>query len=743
MSDFSERPKRALIAYCTMAERLRSAGTNMPNALVPFFAEAVRPYAGQLFDAGKISASLKEIYDLDVPRLAVLGLSEHLEQAGVLIVVNRYPKVVYKCVDLASESEDQTSSVTEEQIQSVLDSFVKFCRVTGDILEPSDADLHEAFRKRLLNVSSMRIIGRKEGSVSEKKTSKTLVLKKEVDGLSKEEHLEYDLDYLVAQYIVDLRDTDQISFEIVSDIAFASMASEAIACFREPSEDSPRLEGLKVYLDTPLVLDMLGVNSEYSEYGTELLAVIKSSGAVACTLDHCIEEAESAVIAQLASLRSGVHLNSIKYGASVKPDLLSALVNNVAARVEGRLGIAVERDPNDKFITRYPGVVGSIETSMERRMQGWRNEDAKKHDRKSVWSMLCFRDTVTPCRKICDSKSIFVTRNTALVKIANDSWCTLLQGMARHSQSIIEQWAPVSMSDKQFAGYVWLRSGGESKDFPVARLLAHCSSAIRPRADVKAAAINLVLELSGKAQADDIAALLEDREGASALMRATKGDPEDVTPERLPMIVDMVKTAAGEYAARKERELADERLKSQQAAYEEESRRKAEVQAEAERSRTEQERSRALEQARKDSEAELERRKRELELTEAKEKAKIVQESLDEISKEGERQRIALIKESIVLGGRIYRRLRLEAIALFSSLVLLGAFHNFESQAIASILTASLSIFAFWFVPDVLLRPIRKYAEKHMRKYLEIRRIAPPEGSPDFGLKSWGGIERN
>ena len=40
-------------------------------------------------------------------------------------------------------------------------------------------------------------------------------------------------------------------------------------------------------------------------------------------------------------------------------------------------------------------------------------------------------------------------------------------------------------------------------------------------------------------------------------MRATKGDPEDVTKERLPHIVDLVKKSAGEYAAaevRKEKE---------------------------------------------------------------------------------------------------------------------------------------------------------------------------------------------
>ncbi|WHQ45821.1 hypothetical protein [Alcaligenes faecalis] len=79
---------------------------------------------------------------------------------------------------------------------------------------------------------------------------------------------------------------------------------------------------------------------------------------------------------------------------------------------------------------------------------------------------------------------------------------------------------------------------------------------------MKAKAYNLLLELQGKEEADDLAALLEDREGVRALMRVSKGDPEDITPERMPFIVEKVKLAAGEFAAAKEREQGEENCAS-------------------------------------------------------------------------------------------------------------------------------------------------------------------------------------
>ncbi|WP_153041058.1 hypothetical protein [Paraburkholderia monticola] len=84
------------------------------------------------------------------------------------------------------------------------------------------------------------------------------------------------------------------------------MAAEALACFSESAGDGPEsLEGFSVYLDSPLLLDILGVNSEYEEYGKELLELIKVSKASPVVFDDAVAEAESVVSARLAVARSG------------------------------------------------------------------------------------------------------------------------------------------------------------------------------------------------------------------------------------------------------------------------------------------------------------------------------------------------------------------------------------------------------------------------------------------------------
>ena len=53
-------------------------------------------------------------------------------------------------------------------------------------------------------------------------------------------------------------------------------------------------------------------------------------------------------------------------------------------------------------------------------------------------------------------------------------------------------------------------------------------------------------------------------------MRATKGDPEDVTQERMPFILEQVKLAAGEFAAAKVRAESEQREADIRRAHDEE-----------------------------------------------------------------------------------------------------------------------------------------------------------------------------
>lgn len=724
------RPKRAFIAYCALAERLSTPGIGLIQALIPFLAEACHEFAGELFEAQAFSDAVAERFGIRIPRLAALGLAEQLAQEGLLKIVSEgRGAVVYRYAKSPDLSEAlQANPVTESEVEAVLKSFVDYTKSDARLIHKDEQFLESAFLNRLLNLDSMRILSRREASIAAKKTAGTLVLNKPSDFINEQDAEELHLDFLVSQFLIDLRDSDAVAFERVSNVAFANMAAEAIACFQESTSDGRSLETLTVYLDSPLLLDMLGVNTEYAEYGHELLEAIKASGATPAVFDHCVAEAESAIHAQLNYLRSGVNQLSANWGIGTKPDLLSALAGNVAERVNARLGIAVHKDPVVQLHRRSPDTVGDIEASMVTRMQAWRNEEAKEYDRKSVWAMLAIRDALEPCMRICDSKWVLLTRNTPLVSIANNAWSAWLKGSTKHSHSHIERWAPIAMSDKQFSGYLWTRAGSGNGEISKARLLAHCSAAIRPRTDVKARAYNLILELNGNAAADDIAALLEDREGAKALMRATHGDPEDVTAKRLPFIIEQVKLAAGEYAAAKVREEANQNLEAERRTHELELKR--------------------LRDSATLQKAKSEEINRKIELT-------LIQKQLDQeslesqnrlLNEELEQQKLKeSIRKNLILndgfkaGVRVYCALRWLLALGFASAFGYVTYISTSQPLTATFLAILLGFISFWFVPELLDKPLIYLAKKRLTivVYSKDSTIIIPSTEPNFKNRKW------
>jgi hypothetical protein len=718
------RPKRALLAYCALAGRLNTAGMGITHAMTPFFAEICKKFAGELFDAQKFSNAVNERFGFNVPRLAALGLAEQLADEGLLEEVSGHATkmTVYRYSRKSGRADESPiSAITEQEVESILTSFVGFCRSDDRVAELQDSALHEAFFERLLHLDSMRILSRREGSIGAKKTSDTMILKRAAGGTSTErsDPQELHLDFLVSQFLLDLRDTNASAFDQVSNIAFANMAAEAIACLREP-QSTDSLEGLTVYLDSPLLLDALGVNVEYTDYGKELLEAVRAAGAKAAVFDHCVSEAENTVAAQLAYLRSGINKFGTALGTTARPDLLSALAGNIAERAEKRLGVTVHRDPEINLHRRAQAAVGDIQSDMDQHMHAWRNLDARNHDQQSVWIMLAIRNSTDPCPRVCDAKSLLLARNTSLVSIANKAWTTWLKGSTKHSASYVERWAPVAMSDKQFAGYLWARSGGGvAASIPRARLLAHCSAAVRPRADIKAKAYNLVLELSGKEEADDIGALFEDREGGRALMRATLGDPEDMTPERIPYIIQQVKLAAGEYAAAVVREEAakdraalisthEQQLAAATRSAAAKSAQEAQVQVDLDRERYEGEKV-------------------------------ALRESILSHERSERARKLGIWRIAFDGGCRVYALLRWGFVACLGAAAVAITFLTDNSPALAQAALWLLTVAGVWFVPELLHKPFSSVATMVMRREAAARdpAIEIPTERPDFREKTW------
>jgi hypothetical protein len=305
---------------------------------------------------------------------------------------------------------------------------------------------------------------------------------------------------------------------------------------------------------------------------------------------------------------------------------------------------------------------------------------------------------------------------------------TWLKGTTRHSHTQIEKWAPVAMSDKQFAGYLWLRGGSHDGSISRSRLLAHCSAAVRPRADIKARAYNLVLDLSGRQEADDVAALLEDREGARALMRATRGDPEDVTKERLPYILEQVKLAAGEYAAGVVRAESEKALEAARQAHSEE--------LEAVRNQA-----KAVENE-KNAEAEAARQR----LLQAEQDGQTLagqnaalRRSLAATASVETARRQGILQAAFEAGASRYSTLRWSLAVGFGLLSGLTAWLSSNQPTLSIWASVLLGAAGFWFVPEFLERPLHAAAMRRLRTVASMKdaSVPIPLDRPDFRQMHW------
>lgn len=724
----NDRPQRTLIAYCALAERLSKPNSNMFQALVPFFAEACKEFSGELFDASKFSGAVRRSYGIEIPKLAALGIAEQLANEGILEVVAGYAhSTTYRYSDAVRSAGKDVSAVTENDVQKILELFATYCAENADLAPEQTKSLSSEFLERLLHIDSMRLLARREASITTKRSPGTLQINKasvETEGVTR---YSLHLDYLVSSFLINLGECDPAAFETVSNIAFASMAAEAIACFREPQKDTGDLSSLTVLLDTPLVLDMLGVNAEYADYGKDLLQLLKDSGCNVAVLDHSVAEAENTIQAKLAYMRSGV--NQLALGTSVRPNYLAALSGNVAERVEARLQIEIKRDPEINLHRRSQTTVGDIESDMNSRMAAWRNEDAKDHDRKSVWAMISLRDSTLLQLRICKAGWLLLTRNTPLLKISNDAWKTWLRGSTKHSQANIERWAPVSMTDKQFAGYVWARTGGGPSTISQTLLLAHCSAAVRPRADIKAKAYNLILEMHGQEEAQDIVALFEDREGGRALMRATLGDPEDVTPQRMPLILERVKLAAGEFAAARVREESKNEIEAERQRNEENLLQVASING------LENERLKA--ENIKTAQAVFEEQQR---VSALRIEADNLKSDLDTRRNHEIDRRKSAIDKGFRAALREYRNSRWLSVLIFGLATWLVSSNVFEfSPSIVVVTTIAVACIGFWFVPNLLDPMTRRLADRRLRiviKHIDSE-IDTAKIAADYKTKTW------
>jgi hypothetical protein len=476
------------------------------------------------------------------PRMAIQGLLLPHESE----VVGGRSFTSYVCAD----PDIPDVADLETRIVRLFDAFEAYAGVLfklNSLAAPPREILERELVKRIQSMGFDNIQAKPErpnGSTT------ALTLERRAQEPDPETHAAQLMDVACATFFIELKKRESEQFELVTDLAAGALGAEVVLSFRVPPKTGASFKGMRVFLDSPLILDLFDVGGQAErEFARYLLDALKKEGAVVATYEHNVGEIVDVLTAAVQNFERKVAVSG-QIGARMRTD------NNTVIRAKSILGNPLKRvrdlgiDVADaKAIDRsyMPTFDEAAETDLLGKIRPFQGAiSARAVDAASVASIIRYLYGRRPKGGLMAHERMFVTKNTGLVRAAI-SYIHRLAGLEVADVPIL--------TDRSMAGTLWVASGGKGSELPLHKLLANCTAAVRPRRDV----IDKVVGILRNSSPDDVKlfeAMIEDERCGYCLMQSTLGDASLVTDDTTPRLLrDMRRATAAEVIQEKDAEL--------------------------------------------------------------------------------------------------------------------------------------------------------------------------------------------
>ncbi len=338
---------------------------------------------------------------------------------------------------------------------------------------------------------------------------------------------------------------DSEGLRLLEQAVKGSMLSNVLY-FENLGSFSPSLDDIAVYIDTPIVLRLLGVSTpQQVDASRELLKMLKGAMIPVSIFTHTVTEVESVLESTAGNLRrsrskaasSTMHLSStsrevIEY--FIESSKTPADVEEVLAELEHRLRMLGVR------IVERPDPVAALtvdEEKLDEALQtavGYRSKHAKHRDLQSIAAIHLLRKGRF-VRQLGDCKALFVTTNGALVRASHRFFREEgLNGGASHL-----------MSESEFVTQLWIRSPDKSPDLPRKTLIADAYAALNPPGRLWDKYVEEIenLQAAGAVDEDQVARLVFSTSARGALLDISLGDADRVEADTVSAVLERADAA--------------------------------------------------------------------------------------------------------------------------------------------------------------------------------------------------------
>jgi len=428
-----------LAAMAVMKVNYDRRGHDVLQMLVPFVADSARRSRQALSD-DSIQQDLQTTFGLPVPRTVIKTLLRRLTRAGAL--VREHGVIVAVRPEIDKPEYDLSADV----------SRVKSAQAT--LLREG-----AAFARRVFNVE-----------VSEPDFSAALLslVRDEVAPLavwavnrvqpSFHARVDEGLAHVVAQFVLHVVSEGSADTQTaLEQIAKGSLLSGVLWSTDLEAPDR-RISGLEIFLDTTLLLRLLGLCGPIRQaFSAELAQLAVESGIGLVCFQHNFDEILGVLAAASAVLRSG---RSKYYGEAVEfmvsEGWTASDVEEVISTLESRLnerGVSVRSKPDR--VAKYNMDEASLRRLLDENVR-YTNVAALDADVDSLASIFTLRQARHP-RRIEEAKAVFVTTNTNLATGARQ-----LYKIGEDLRGV-----PLSLIESQIASYLWARHSASAAALPL------------------------------------------------------------------------------------------------------------------------------------------------------------------------------------------------------------------------------------------------------------------------------------
>jgi hypothetical protein len=516
---------KELVAFALVAEEYEKTGDPI-RGLKPLFAPLLLPNKGRPFDADNFADQFTDAYGLQMTPFIARALSERMSDLGLLTRV--YDKCVGESYHVA-DFEWAAEPIAEKQVAKTIDLFV-------DWATDRASEYRRSFERDSLEDAILVRLARPEFAsifVLQAEDKNTRIRKlMGVGGADVNAKEEAFLDYLVAAFVLHVEANAPSVFNAISQISYGSLIADAVAGLAVPVRKEDGEKKLRLILDAPILLDLLDLNTPaHREYAEGLLRISTEAGLLLATFDHCLEEMRYTIQATLEASARGEGYGPMAHRLRTESGLrLKATVirDHLRERVAD-LGVTVMRAemyresryakwfPEEK-VDQVRNAIGDLHENLEARIK----------DAESVAAVARLKGERGDAESLFDAGTIFITRNSVLVKKVNKF---LSRGRSGPRPTF------TIATDGQIVGVLWFVGGMRGMELSRRRLISSCSAAVLPKRELIARIASMLEDIEPDLRAE-FETLMADKRASLCVMRLTAGDLDLIDRDRSLQVVE-------------------------------------------------------------------------------------------------------------------------------------------------------------------------------------------------------------